>query len=68
MGLNLTRNYSINFSLPKRSKKLIKFIVIHYTGMKKQSEAINRLSDYKAKVSSHYFVTNEGKILNLVPD
>ena len=62
MGLNLTRNYSINFSLPKRSKKLIKFIVIHYTGMKKQSEAINRLSDYKAKVSSHYFVTNEGKI------
>ena len=68
MGLNLTRNYSINFSLPKRSKKLIKFIVIHYTGMKKQSEAINRLSNYKAKVSSHYFVTNEGKILNLVPD
>ena len=68
MGLNLTRNYSINFSLPKRSKKLIKFIVIHYTGMKKQSEAINRLSDYKSKVSSHYFVTNEGKILNLVPD
>ena len=68
MGLNLTRNYSINFSLPKRSKKLIKFIVIHYTGMQKQSDAINRLSDYKAKVSSHYFVTNEGKILNLVPD
>ena len=34
IGLNLTKYYSINFDLPKRSKNSIKFIIIHYTGMK----------------------------------
>ena len=68
MGLNLTRKYSINFSLPRRSKKQIKFLIIHYTGMRKQSEAIKRLCDPKAKVSSHYFISNKGGIINLVPD
>tara|TARA_B100000035_G_C20978314_1_gene544213 strand:- start:150 stop:875 length:726 start_codon:yes stop_codon:yes gene_type:complete len=68
MGLNLTKNYSINFGLPKRSKRLIKFIIIHYTGMRKQSKAIERLCDQKSKVSSHYFIKNNGEILTLVPD
>ena len=36
--------------------------------MKKESSAIKRLCDLKAKVSSHYFIRNNGKILNLVPD
>jgi len=68
IGLNLTKNYSINFDLPKRSKQSIKFIIIHYTGMKKESDAIKRLCDPKSKVSSHYFIKNNGKVLNLVPD
>ena len=68
IGLNLTNNYSINFSLPKRNKKLIKFIIIHYTGMKKEFDAIRKLCDQKSKVSSHYFIKNDGEILNLVPD
>ena len=40
LALNLTTNYSINFNLPKRSKKKIIFIIIHYTGMKNELEAI----------------------------
>ncbi len=68
LALNLTTNYSINFSLPKRSKKKIIFIIIHYTGMKNELEAIKKLCDYRSKVSSHYFVKNNGQILNLVPD
>ena len=36
--------------------------------MKKESEALERLCDYKSKVSSHYFIKNNGKVLNLVPD
>ena len=68
MGLNLTNYYSINFTLPKRRKNLIKFIIIHYTGMKKESDAIKRLCDTKSQVSSHYFIKNNGEILNLVPD
>ena len=48
-GLNLERKYSINFDLPERDKKLIKFIIIHYTGMKIESKAIERLVNPKSK-------------------
>lgn len=68
LGLNLTKYYSINFDIPKRDKKKIIFIIIHYTGMKKETDAIKRLCDSKSKVSAHYFIKNNGKILNLVPD
>ena len=53
IGLKLTRKYSINFSLPKRPKKNIKFLIIHYTGMKKESLAIKKLCNPKSKVSAH---------------
>ena len=68
IGVNLTTNYSINFNYPKREKKLIKFIILHYTGMKNELGAIKKLCDSKSKVSSHYFIKFDGKILNLVPD
>ncbi len=68
IGLNLTRYYSENFDLPKRDKQLIKFIIIHYTGMKRETDAIERLCNPRSKVSSHYFIKNNGKVLNLVPD
>ena len=68
IGLNLTTNYSINFNYPKRRKNLIKFVIIHYTGMKNESKAIQKLCDSKSKVSSHYFIKSDGKILSLVPD
>ena len=58
IGLNLTRNYSMNFDSKKRNKNSIKFIIIHYTGMKKESDAIKRLCDVKSEVSSHYFIKN----------
>ena len=67
-GLNLSKYYSINFDLPKRSKKKIIFIILHYTGMKTESAAIKRLCDPKSKVSSHYFIKNSGEVLSLVPD
>ena len=68
MGLNLTKNYSINFSIPKRQKKLIKFIIIHYTGMISEDSAIKKLTKSDSKVSCHYFIKNNGKIINMVPD
>tara|TARA_B100000963_G_C22607971_1_gene663506 strand:- start:123 stop:866 length:744 start_codon:yes stop_codon:yes gene_type:complete len=67
-GVNLSTNYSINFSYPKRSKKKIKYVIIHYTGMKKEIDAIKKLCDETSKVSSHYFIKNNGDVLNLVPD
>ena len=68
MWLKITQNYSPNFSTTKRLKKNIKYIIIHYTGMKNELLALNKLTDYKSKVSAHYFIKKNGKILNLVPD
>ena len=39
MWLKITQNYSPNFSTPKRLKKNIKYIIIHYTGMKNELSA-----------------------------
>tara|TARA_Y100000816_G_scaffold261897_1_gene219236 strand:+ start:1850 stop:2578 length:729 start_codon:yes stop_codon:yes gene_type:complete len=66
--MNIIENYSPNFSLPKRPKKRIKFIIIHYTGMKKELDSIKRLQDPKFKVSSHYLIKRNGEILILVPE
>ena len=46
MALLINNNYSPNFDIKKRHKNLIKFLIIHYTGMKKESEAISRLLDF----------------------
>ena len=66
--MNKIYDYSPNFSLPKRPKKRIKFIIIHYTGMKKESDSIKRLQCPRSKVSSHYLIKKNGQILTLVPD
>ena len=60
--------YSPNFDLKKRDKKLIKFIIIHYTGMLSESEAIKKLTSLKSKVSCHYFIKNNGQIIQMVPE
>ena len=66
--MNITLNYSPNFDIKKRKIKDIKFIIFHYTGMKKEVDAIKRLTNFKSKVSCHYFIKNSGEILTLVPD
>ena len=68
MALKTISYYSPNFNSKKRTYKKIKFIVIHYTGMKKESDAVNRLTSIQSEVSSHYLIKNNGNILTLVPD
>ena len=68
MRLKIRLNYSQNFTPKKRIKKTIKFIIIHYTGMKKESSAIKKLVSSNSKVSSHYFIKDSGEILAMVPD
>ena len=68
MALKTTLEYSPNFNSKKRIFKQIKFIIFHYTGMKKESEAINRLTNIQSEVSCHYLIKNNGKIIQLVPD
>ena len=61
-------NYSPNFELKKRRKNQIQFLILHYTGMEKETDAIKRLTNTKYKVSSHYFIKANGEIIVLVPD
>ena len=66
--MNTTINYSPNFDTKKRKKNEIRFIVFHYTGMKKETDAIKKLTSKGTKVSSHYLIKKNGEILTLVPD
>ena len=68
MAIKTTLNYSPNFNLNKRTKKQIKFIIFHYTGMKKESEAISRLTEIQSQVSCHYMIKNNGEIISMVPE
>ena len=68
MPFKTSINYSPNFTTYKRNKKIIKYLIFHYTGMRSESEAINRLTDVKSKVSCHYFIRRNGKIILMVPE
>ena len=46
----------------------ITMIVLHYTGMESAEAAIARLRDPEAKVSAHYLVDEDGRILRLVDE
>ena len=43
-------------------------IILHYTGMRTAGEAIARLRDPAAKVSSHYVVDEDGSVVRLVAE
>jgi len=68
MALKTILNYSPNFFPKKRISKQIKFVIFHYTGMKSESNALNRLTNIQSEVSSHYLIKNNGEIIKLVPD
>ena len=61
-------NYSLNFDSNKRKSKQIKFLIFHYTGMRKEIDAINRLTNIQSEVSSHYLIKKNGDIVVMVPD
>ena len=68
MALKTILNYSPNFNPKKRVSKQIKFIIFHYTGMKSESDALNRLVDIQSEVGCHYLIKNNGGIIKMVPD
>ena len=60
--------YSPNFEARKRSKKNIKYIIFHYTGMKSDQLAIRKLTSFNSKVSCHYYIDKKGNLIQLIPD
>ena len=59
---------SPNFNKNKRSKKQVKLIVFHYTGMQSKVAAIKKLCNPQSKVSCHYFIDRIGNITKIVPE
>jgi Negative regulator of beta-lactamase expression len=68
MVINTTPNYSPNFNPKKRKFNQIKFLIFHYTGMINEKTTIDHLTKLRSKVSSHYFIKKNGKIITLVPE
>jgi N-acetylmuramoyl-L-alanine amidase len=65
MTLSLIEAPSPNFDARTAPPDIL---VLHYTGMKTGPEALDRLRDPVAKVSSHYMVEEDGRIFRLVPE
>jgi N-acetylmuramoyl-L-alanine amidase len=65
MSLTIVEAPSPNFDARRAPPDML---VLHYTGMKTAEEAVARLRDPEARVSSHYVVDEDGSILRLVPE
>ncbi len=59
---------SNNFDKLPRNTRDIKYIIIHYTGMQSEVEAIKKLSDTKSKVSCHFLINKKGSVIKMVPE
>ena len=55
----------MNYSFRKKNK-IVKYIIIHYTGMKNLKLAYQKLSNRNSKVSVHYLISRKGIIFNLL--
>ncbi len=66
--MKIISNLSPNYSKKVRNKNLIKFVIIHYTGMQSEIESIKRLKNPKYKVSCHYLINRKGRIIRMVND
>ena len=55
----------MNYSFRKKNK-IVKYIVLHYTGMKSLKLAYKKLSNCTSNVSAHYLISRNGIIFNLL--
>ena len=62
----ITKYKSPNYNLRNNSK--IQLIIIHYTALKNTLDAISYLCNKEKKVSSHYLISQNGIVYNLVKD
>ncbi len=66
--MRIISNFSPNYTIAKRTKFDIKFVIIHYTGMQSEIESIKRLKNPKYKVSCHYLINRKGEVIQMVKD
>ena len=68
MALKIRKIYSPNFNAKIRKKNFIRFLIFHYTGMKSEQAAIQRLSKIQSEVGTNYFIRKNGEVIIMVPD
>jgi len=68
MTLKIREIYSPNFDSKPRKSNQIRFLIFHYTGMKSEKSAIQRLSKIQSEVGTNYFIKRNGEIILMVPD
>ena len=51
-----------------RQSRKIRYVIIHYTGMRTAQASIKRLKSRKHQVSCHYLIDNSGEIVQMVKD
>ena len=62
----ITKYKSTNYNSRNNSK--IQLIIIHYTALKDATDAVSYLCNKEKKVSSHYLISQNGSVYNLVLD
>lgn len=67
LDLAITDHPSPNHE-PRAAGVPLDMIILHYTGMRTAEDALQRLCDPAAKVSAHYMVDEDGRILRLVAE
>jgi N-acetylmuramoyl-L-alanine amidase len=65
-GLEIEERPSPNHS--ERIEEPVDILLLHYTGMPDDEQALAWLCNPKSKVSSHYFVHQDGRVASLVPE
>ncbi|MBF96839.1 MAG: N-acetylmuramoyl-L-alanine amidase [Pelagibacterales bacterium] len=64
------KNYFCSFSPNYENKKSrnIKYVVIHYTGMKPLKRTLEKFNDPNSKVSCHWLISESGKVYKIVEE
>ncbi|MGB4102080.1 MAG: N-acetylmuramoyl-L-alanine amidase [Alphaproteobacteria bacterium] len=65
--MDITHSPSPNFD-DRPAAAQICYVILHYTGMPTEHEALTRLCDPAAKVSAHYLIAEDGRIHYLVDE
>ena len=68
IGSRFVNKLCISQNFGERNNNCIKFIIIHYTGMNDDNEALSWLCNVKSQVSCHYLIQDDGTIIQLVSE
>ncbi len=66
-GLEIDICPSPNFG-ERRGERKVDMLLLHYTGMESASGALSWLCNPDSEVSAHYFVFEDGRVIQMVPE